>query len=447
MPFLKNFRKIHVMLGVGVAVMPMPRAAQSQVHEHAATTDSSGPPGVFSIGDVRGRIGLMAIGLVSRVSPAYGGRTFTEGYLTQPNLMADMRWHPITFTGTLNFEGYTLDRGELTPGIYGEGYADRRHPHTLLHEAMLSLSLPGTDSSALSASLSVGKGFAPYGTDDPMMRPFGKYPVNHHHAQILERAQITGAIRFARGGRDISVEAGVFNGDEPTGPFGSPTLSRITDSRAVRVTLRPIAGLEGQVSAADITSPDIIQGGASDHAMKSASLRWSGEVRAAATYAMVEVEQNEESHRQQIVGRYESILAEGMASWKLFSIAARWERTDRPEGERLLDPFRTPVGHIDFQLLGITRWTTSTIQLAGPSAILPRAVGARLTPFVEVARAVPSAVVLPTVFEPEAFYGARVLWSYSIGVRMHLGTMRARMGRYGVAMPRVNSGATAAHQH
>ena len=39
---------------------------------------------------------------------------------------------------TLDFEGLTLDRGQLNPGAYGEGYADRRHPHTYLHEAMAS---------------------------------------------------------------------------------------------------------------------------------------------------------------------------------------------------------------------------------------------------------------------------------------------------------------------
>ena len=34
------------------------------------------------------------------------------------------------------------------------------------------------------ASLSAGKGFAPFGTDDPMSRPIFRYPVNHHLAQI-----------------------------------------------------------------------------------------------------------------------------------------------------------------------------------------------------------------------------------------------------------------------
>ena len=39
---------------------------------------------------------------------------------------------------TLDFEGLTLDRGQLNPGANGEGYADRRHPHTYLHEAIVT---------------------------------------------------------------------------------------------------------------------------------------------------------------------------------------------------------------------------------------------------------------------------------------------------------------------
>ena len=69
--------------------------------------------------------------------PALLGRDATEGYLTQPNVLGVLRRGPLTLTGTLNFEGYTLRRGELNAGIYGEGYVDRRHPHTLVHEVML----------------------------------------------------------------------------------------------------------------------------------------------------------------------------------------------------------------------------------------------------------------------------------------------------------------------
>jgi hypothetical protein len=434
--------------------------ARAQSHQHtgvqASDTAGEAAPGDLNWRGVRAQLGLMAIGAATRVSPAYAGRDFTEGYLTQPALMSNLSWRNVAFVGTVNAEAWTLDRGELTPGIYGEGYVDRRHPHTVLHEAMASFTVPlirattqtgDLNAHGLSLSLSAGKGFAPFGTDDPMMRPFLKYPVNHHHAQILERAQIVGALRYSRGDRDVSIEAGVFNGDEPTGPFAQPQLSRLTDSRAIRITLRPQNGLEIQGSRAYVTSPDITQGGAADHAMLSASVRWQGNITSGISgYALAEIERNDEKIPLNDGFRYESALAEVMASTNGLSIAARFERTDRPEHERLLNPFRTPIGHIGFQLLGITRWATTTVQLSSRALAMPGTDGAvRLAPFAEVARAVPSAVVRPTVFEPELFYGARALWTTSLGVRLHVGTMRSRMGRYGVAVPSAVTGRHAMH--
>ena len=51
-----------------------------------------------------------------------------------------------------------------------------------------------------------------------MMRPFAAYPVNHHLAQILERYVVTAAVR--RGA--LTVEAALFNGDEPASPGAPP---------------------------------------------------------------------------------------------------------------------------------------------------------------------------------------------------------------------------------
>ncbi len=117
-------------------------------------------------------------------------------------------------TGTLNFERWTLDLGELNAGIWGEGYVDRRHPHTFVHELVATLQgrMLGLD-----LSVTGGKGFAPFGTDDPMVRPFVKYPANHHLAQILERGVLIAAVR--RGA--LLLEGGIFNGDERLGA-GSP---------------------------------------------------------------------------------------------------------------------------------------------------------------------------------------------------------------------------------
>ncbi len=392
----------------------------------------------------------MAVGVATHANPALLGRAQREAYLTQPNVMGEAALGALQFTGTLNFEGYTLGRGELNAGIYGEGYVDRRHPHTLVHELMVAATTPRRF--PLRASLAAGKGFTPYGTDDPMMRPFVKYPVNHHHAQIIERVQVHGALQAGTSSRHVTLEQAWFNGDEPTGPFDAPQWSRVGDSRSTRVTASPARGLELQGSHAFVRSPGIIQGGAFDHRQTSVSLRFdrvsqrgASEHHAShdadamagmehaenARYLLLEYARTEEGEGRQTAFRYESVLAEGMLSWRGWRMAARAERTDRPESERLLDLFRTANGHVDFQIIGITRFTVGTVQIGAPPLHV-RAARTMLMPFVEVAQARPRALRLPTVFEPREFYGASALWSISAGVRVQAGTMRSRMGRYGV---------------
>jgi hypothetical protein len=438
-------RFFHVVACCAAASSPAIAGAQ---HVHGTSPPVDSPAQGAGWHGIQGRIGLMAIGMATRVTPAYGGLRFDEGYLAQPNLMADLRWRTVSFVGVLNGEAYTLERGELNPGIYGEGYVDRRHPHTTLHEAMLSLASTVSEGDGVVASVAAGKGFVPYGTDDPMTRPFVKYPVNHHHAQLLERAQVVGALRLARGGADVTLEAAVFNGDEPTDPFSSPQLRRVGDSRAARLTIRPFAALELQASTAHVESPEIIQGGANDHDQLSASVRWE-EVHSSGrrSYAFAEFARTDEMQDGHRDFRFESVLAEALTTWRGFSAAARWERTARPEHRRLLDPFRSPIGHIDFQILGITRFTTTSVHIGGPGFTMPRSVGQpRFLPFVEVAHSVPRSMLLPTVFEPQEFYGGRSIWSYSAGLRFHLGSMHSRMGRYGAALPRQVSSA-ASHHH
>ena len=392
----------------------VPAVGRAQHFPHKATADSA-----------RAHIGAMATGLLTSANPALLGRRFTEGYLTQPNLMGDAVLGPVRFTGTLNFEGYTLRRGELNAGMYGEGYADRRHPHTLVHEAMLAAATPSRF--GFRGTFAGGKGFAPYGTDDPMMRPFVKYPVNHHHAQILERVLIMGALQFARGDRSVMLEQSWFNGDEPVGPFTGPQWSRVGDSRSTRLTVSPHASLELQASAAFVRSPGLTQGGAFDHRQRSSSLRYDVPFK---RYVLAEIARTDESLGSQRVFRFASTLVESSIMRKGWALSGRAERTDRPESERLLDLFRTPNGHVDFQLIGITRWSIGTLQLAAPSLGLPRLRAAHVMPFIEVARASARALRTPAVFVPEEFYGSATQWSLSLGVRVHAGTMRRRMGRY-----------------
>jgi hypothetical protein len=401
----------------------------------------------------------MGVGALTHASPALLGKPATEGYLTQPNLLGALRHGPLALVGTLNLEGYTLRRGELNAGIYGEGYVDRRHPHTLVHELMLVATTPARR--GIRASLGAGKGFTPYGTDDPMMRPFVKYPVNHHHAQIIERIQVLGAISGGSLDRGMALEHAFFNGDEPVGPFIGPQWDRVGDSRATRLTLMPWRGVELQGSRAFVRSPGITQGGAFDHTQSSLSLRvdrgasahdashrgMHAPSRADATasangharhdarrYLLLEVARTDEGRGTLRAFRFHSMLAEGLVARGGWTLATRVERTERPEQERLLDPFRTANGHIDFQIIGVTRWTIGTVHVTAPDVVTPLR-AARFTPYIEVAGAQARAMRTPAVFVPETFYGASTQWSLTAGLRMHVGPMRRRMGRYGVLSP------------
>jgi hypothetical protein len=160
--------------------------------------------------------------------------TDTELYATQPAVMFNIESPGSRFVlrTTLNFEGVTQPDGELTFGGWGEGFIDRRHPHTLLHEAMLSVNFDDVGGGAL--SVSAGKGFAPYGTDDPMSRPVVKYPTNHHLSQVLERYLVS--VAWLRSG--LSVEAGIFDGTEPTGAYDFDNFRHFPNSWSARLTGR-----------------------------------------------------------------------------------------------------------------------------------------------------------------------------------------------------------------
>ena len=197
-------------------------------------------------------LGLKPLGPGTHATPAIHGRDLTEGYLTQPNLRVCRRTH--SCSSRRHLEGQTLQRGELNAGTWGEGYVDRRHPHTYLHEAIATVGRP-----ALGGfwSLTAGKGFAPFGTDDPMVRPLLKFPANHHLSQILERLIVVGAVQKG----PLIVEAGVFNGDEPIDPSSLGRLSRFGDSWSARVTGLVGPDIELQASHAYLTSPEPVSGG------------------------------------------------------------------------------------------------------------------------------------------------------------------------------------------
>lgn len=367
-------------------------------------------------------LGAMAIAVASRAWPMAGGETITEGYLTQPMVSGAVRaWRGrLLGYATLNLEGATLRRGEIAPGAYGESYVDRRHPHTWAHEVML-----GTEGGMAGARWSVvaGRGFVPFGTDDPMVRPFEKYPANHHHAQVMERIVAIAAVRVG----PVSLEAGRFNGDEPEHPADWPNDGRLFDSWSARATLFAMPALEASASMARVASPEFAAGGGLDQRKSSVAVRLArrgGVLR----YALVEVARTTEWAGRLRAFDFRSVLAEGEVAAGDASLAVRLERTDRPEEARAESPYRTVRPLLDFGILGRTRWEIVSVH-AAPRTFSFGAL--RLRPFVEGAYHHPTPLVTPTPIEPVSLYGSDRLWMASFGVRMHAGRLRARMGRYG----------------
>lgn len=382
------------------------------------------------------RVGAHAVPLLTYISPILAGGARTEAYLTQPTLLAEATFFGglLHARGAISLEPLTIERGELGAGTHGEGYVDRRHPHTYLHELILSV---GGDVGPVLASLSAGRGFAPFGTDDPMMRPFVKFPTNHHLAQILERLAIIGAARAG----PVAVEAGLFNGTEPfstTDPLGSSgraSFDRFGDSWSARVTATPSDALELQASHASLTSPEMPRGEGRDHRKWSVSGRYDALYDWGSLYALAEWSRTTELAEGLDTGSYDGFLAEASLDRDGWRPGLRVERTDRLEEARTFDPFRTEWPHADSHSLGVTRWTIAAARLerAGWS-------GVRAAPFVEASFSHVRAVA-GSAFDPAAFYGDTHIWTLNVGVRLGAGWHASRMGRYGAA-----SGAAAMHE-
>lgn len=378
------------------------------------------------------RVGLMAVGVASTVSPGLLTPRETEGYLTQPMVMLSAQRKRFAAFATFNAEGLTLRRGELNPGVYGEGFVDRRHPHTAIHEVMIGMQ---GRTGRWQGSVFAGKGFISYGSDDPMGRPFVKYPANHHHAQILERAAVIGAVR--RG--PFALEASLFNGDEPESTTDFPNWKRGLDSWATRVSMDASAGITAAVSAASVVSPEFADGGGLDQRKLHAAVRLErpGQLR----YALIEGARTRELRRGTLAFEYLSYLAEGLWSLSTIEMAIRLERTERPEEERLTSLYRSVRPHHDFNTLGKTRWSVLTVHASGR-----RPIRGVVRPFVEVGLHAPRALLKPTPIDPVELFGARRITMISVGARVHAGEMRSRLGPYGSAL-RPGSGRADSHTH
>jgi hypothetical protein len=369
-----------------------------------------------------GGVGIHAIGLVTQARPALAGSSMRETYLTQPMLVLDDPGPRFSGRLMLNFEAWTLKEGELNAGISGEGFVDRRHPHTFLHEIVVTTH---GRLGPLGWSLTGGRGFVPFGSDDPMARPFVKYPANHHLAQVMERWVGVAATTVGR----VALEAAIFNGDEPTGPRSRGRRDRIGDSYGGRISYWPSNELELQASHARVASPEHADGGGLDHRKWHASGRFVIGVGGLPLYGLVEWGRTYEEDDGRTAFTFETALAEASLDIGASRVAARWERTTRPEEERLLDPFRSARPHADENIIGVTRWRTMTLSVAHELSS-DEIVAA---PFLEVSRLYVRELT-GAIFEPPVFYGDDRHWSLSAGLRLGIGIRHARAGRYGVAL-------------
>jgi hypothetical protein len=172
-------------------------------------------------------------------------------------------------------------------------------------------------------------------TDDPMMRPLVKYPINHHLGQILERC--CAHRRRAVGPRIL--EGSTFRRQRAAKPSSAPSAGRFGDSWSTRATLLPAVGTEVQGSYARVASPEEVTG----HGLDQTQAGLLGALRSMDTppYFLAEwartVERDPRSRRG-------CLRLRDRRSWKDRSSPARlaWrcalEQTDRPEEGASADP-------------------------------------------------------------------------------------------------------------
>jgi hypothetical protein len=264
-----------------------------------------------------------------------------------------------------------------------------------------------------------------------MTRPFVSYPVDHHLAQILERLVVVGALR----GGPLTFEGASYNGDEPLDPSTPSLARRFGDSWATRGTLvvhSPASLLgRGELSAsyASVKSPEFRDGQGLDQRKAHVGLRFDGTAGSFTRYALVEAARATEVDRGRPLYTFDAILGEAAVCRSDVGFALRWERSDRPEEERLLDLFRSARPATDASILGVTQWTTVSAAVALPTLSM---IGARAAPFVEMAR-ITADRTTAAVFDPVRFYGTNLMWRLSGGLRVGLGHVHDRVGRYGVA--------------
>lgn len=410
-----------------LALVPVPVAGQHEHERPAADTTTQPGHAMWSIvfgGGWRLSGMAQAFPIVTIGAPFEDGPLReTAAYLTQPVIMSTLASPGSRFALRLtpNFEGITQDDGELTFGAWGEGFIDKRHPHTFLHELVLSVN--AWDLWGGAGSLSVGKGFAAFGTDDPMSRPAVKYPTNHHLSQVLERWMVTGA--FLRSG--WSLEVSVFGGNEPEDPWDFSNITPFLNSWSVRSARRwgggwgPLAVWEASVSYADVREKH--------HDLAERTRLWNAAVRhdSEPVYALIEASLGEPDDND----RWYSVLGEASLMRGRHQPYARLELATRPEWDRL-----GPGGtegffrySIDTEPIAATGWFIATGGYGYEATRYPFSV----RPFIELqyfkVRSHRGDV------DPRVLFGRTVFTSVSLGARVFIGGEPMRMGAYGVLDP------------
>ena len=380
--------------------------------------------------------GWMLIGMAQVFPAITGSLPKDEGtplehiglYLTQPAAMFNLESPKsrLVLRTTLNFEGMTQPWGELNFGAWGEGFLDKRHPHTLLHEFMLSYNFPRGEKEGW--SFTAGRGFAPYGTDDPMSRPVLKYPTNHHLSQILERWTLN-AVFWTAG---FSAEAGVYGGDEPDGPYDFSNFEGFGRSWAFRLSGRSgetVMGVSPWELYASFARTRETHGAfdAEIRSLMNAALRHEANHRPGRLYALVEASLSAPGRDD----GYYSFLAEASLQRGAHQPYARIEFATRPEYERQGAGGNNGFFRYDHDAepIGTTRWLIFTGGYGFKATKLPYS----LRPFAEVEWQHVSA--WRGISNPLALYGRSSFATLSTGFRVFLGGDPMRMGAYGVLDP------------
>jgi hypothetical protein len=426
-------RAVAPLLFIALVVCARPAAAQHEGHGAAPQEKMHQGHGKMAMLNFGG--GWMALGMAQAFptvtfaapSPEATPLEQTGIYLTQPALMFNVEspGSRLTLRTTINLEGLTQPDGELTFGGWGEGFIDKRHPHTYLHEAMLSWNLRRGDARGL--SISAGKGFAPYGTDDPMMRPVIKYPTNHHLSQILERWTINGIWADPK----WSVEAGIFGGAEPTSPGDLSNIESFGDSWSLRITRRvgpgmagawpwEFAGSFGHVEETHDEETQVTR-------LFNLAIRHEGDHGAVHLYTLVEASMSDPDDGD----GYYSVVGEFSAQTKRHKPYGRLELSSRPEWERAgprdTDEFFR-YDH-DAHPIGSTKWLIATAGYGMSATTLPFGI----RPYVEAQYHHVQAD--EGNIDPVSLFGRRNFWTLSAGMRLFLGGDPMRMGSYGILDP------------